>query len=98
MSNATTIPLAAPAFGDIRACNRTWVLRCGTCKSYRRVAAGTLAPMVNRAPFLFCCGNQLGAKVIKGIKTEHVCGSKCTGSKGHVCECSCGGANHGKDA
>lgn len=33
---------------------------------------------------------------VKGIlKPNHVCNAKCTSSKGHVCECSCGGKNHG---
>lgn len=31
-------------------------------------------------------------------KPKVKCTARCTGSAGHVCECSCGGANHGKDA
>lgn len=27
--------------------------------------------------------------------TDHRCDRRCTGAKGHVCECQCGGANHG---
>lgn len=26
----------------------------------------------------------------------HVCDARCMNAKGHNCECSCGGANHGK--
>lgn len=33
---------------------------------------------------------------VQGTVTEHKCGAKCLSSKGPVCECSCGGANHGK--
>lgn len=29
------------------------------------------------------------------FKKEITCGARCRGSKGHVCDCSCGGANHG---
>lgn len=43
------------------------------------------------------CGGHCTQDVIKGFKTEHVCDARCTGATGHNCECSCGGANHGKD-
>jgi hypothetical protein len=26
----------------------------------------------------------------------HKCDARCTNAKGHKCECSCGGANHGR--
>ncbi len=33
---------------------------------------------------------------VKGFKVETVpCDARCTGARGHNCECSCGGANHG---
>lgn len=28
----------------------------------------------------------------------HKCDARCLNAKGHSCECSCGGANHGKGA
>jgi hypothetical protein len=28
----------------------------------------------------------------------HKCDARCQNAKGHDCECSCGGANHGKNA
>ena len=34
-------------------------------------------------------------KCILGTVTATPCGSACTNAKGHVCECSCGGENHG---
>jgi hypothetical protein len=34
--------------------------------------------------------------LILGRVTDHECNAKCMASTGHVCECSCGGANHGK--
>lgn len=94
----TTIPMAAAMFSVIEPLKATWVLRCTRCKAHRRLDAGTVAPKINRAPHLLCCGQQMTAKVLKGITTDHVCSAKCMGSKGHVCECSCGGKNHGKAA
>lgn len=42
------------------------------------------------------CGLARTAKPVKGTyNPEHVCSAKCTSSKGFVCECSCGGKNHG---
>lgn len=41
------------------------------------------------------CGHEMGYEIVKGRKTETPCGAKCLSSKGHVCECSCGGKNHG---
>ena len=35
---------------------------------------------------------------VKGTKTSEACGPRCRASKGHVCDCSCGGENHGRDA
>lgn len=32
---------------------------------------------------------------IEGIVNDTKCDGRCTGAKGHVCECSCGGLNHG---
>lgn len=32
---------------------------------------------------------------VQGHTTDHKCNAKCLASKGPVCECSCGGANHG---
>lgn len=52
-----------------------------------------------RMPTIMCsCGRPMGSNVVKGTLNESVkCNSKCTGSVGHVCECSCGGKNHGSD-
>ena len=44
------------------------------------------------------CGRMTG-RAIEGTHNPAVkCGAKCTHAKGHVCECECGGANHGKGA
>lgn len=35
-------------------------------------------------------------KELKGtFNPEHKCDDRCTHAKGHTCDCSCGGANHG---
>ncbi len=31
------------------------------------------------------------------LNPDHKCDVRCTSAKGHNCECSCGGANHGAD-
>lgn len=52
--------------------------------------------LVSPATPLDCaCGRRHKITTIKGTKNETPCGAKCLHSKGHVCECSCGGANHG---
>lgn len=36
-------------------------------------------------------------KLLRGRFSEkHQCAAKCMNAHGHVCECSCGGANHGR--
>ncbi len=42
------------------------------------------------------CGVIRYARRVEGkVSTKHTCGAKCTSSMGFVCECSCGGQNHG---
>jgi hypothetical protein len=50
-----------------------------------------------RFPALTCdCGSHVFGKRIEGHVNESVpCDRRCTHAKGHSCECSCGGANHG---
>jgi hypothetical protein len=100
----TTIPLALStrAAFEPRALRRTWILRCSRCKAHRRLDEGTLSPVMFVSggvyPAAVCCGQEMSAKPLRGVTTDHKCGAKCTTSKGHVCECSCGGKNHGRDA
>lgn len=42
------------------------------------------------------CRASLRFSQVSGKVTRHECGAKCMASKGPACECSCGGANHGK--
>ena len=43
------------------------------------------------------CGQEtLSGKPVQGTYNPDVkCNAKCEGARRHVCECSCGGANHG---
>ncbi len=53
------------------------------------------APAWREAGFV-CCGRRWSYLQVKGVlRTDVKCNAKCTGSTGHVCECSCGGKNHG---
>lgn len=44
-----------------------------------------------------CGGRHTIARVIqfKSHPSRHACDARCQSAKGHQCECSCGGANHG---
>lgn len=54
-------------------------------KPYVRVTC----PSCNRSPSI--------PRIEGTFNPDHKCDSRCTGAKGNVCRCSCGGANHGKD-
>ncbi len=42
------------------------------------------------------CGRLMNQGELKGrVVPEVPCDSRCTGARGHNCDCSCGGANHG---
>lgn len=41
------------------------------------------------------CGRNVLMQRVIGRKSDHKCGAKCINSTGHICECSCKGANHG---
>lgn len=44
------------------------------------------------------CGGPMVGRLIEGTHNDAIaCDGRCTAAKGHRCECSCGGANHGAD-
>jgi hypothetical protein len=44
------------------------------------------------------CGASVAVRPVEGrISLDTPCDSRCTSAKGHRCECSCGGLNHGSD-
>jgi hypothetical protein len=57
---------------------------------------GFWVPTVNGAPVRECCGRQVALRGVVGrFKPDHKCDARCRVSKGFVCDCACGGANHG---
>ena len=77
---------------------RTWIARCVNCKAHRRIEAGTVIETWNNRPALECkceIGRMMQTKPLRGRVTNHKCNARCLASKGFVCECSCGGKNHG---
>lgn len=44
------------------------------------------------------CKTTMNRQMIQGRYTETPCDTRCTEAKGHKCECSCGGHNHGRAA
>jgi len=49
-------------------------------------------------PVVRCaCGGWAYGRPIVARVSEHKCDARCTSAKGHNCECSCGGENHGSD-
>ena len=80
----------------MRVLRRAWMARCNSCKAPRLIPAGSAATMRYGKPDPRCaCGSTMSARLIKGTVTEAPCNAKCEASKGHVCECACGGKNHG---
>lgn len=69
--------------------------------SYRKVNDGNWQDAAYfRFPLVKCpgCGENLSGKAIEDrYNPQHPCDARCTGAKGHNCECSCGGENHGRD-
>ena len=42
------------------------------------------------------CKRHRKSAEVRGSVTDHKCNAKCLASTSGICECSCGGANHGK--
>lgn len=71
------------------------------CYSVAVSKPGTGGMKIKRwqAPYTCACGTEITLYPVAGrVVADHECGAKCLNSKGHVCECSCGGENHGKSA
>ena len=44
------------------------------------------------------CGHLMrGGELKAHLVEDHKCDARCTGARGHNCDCSCGGKNHGCD-
>ncbi len=66
-----------------------WIQSCGGGKPtvYDGDVENGICPTCNRKMEY----GELNARFVP----DHNCDSRCTGARGHDCECSCGGANHG---
>lgn len=71
----------------------------------RRVAgwatdAGDFVAMNDSSRAACACGRSVYGvelRIVQGrFSPDHKCGARCRNSKGHTCDCSCGGANHGQ--
>ena len=57
---------------------------------------GHWLPVSNNVPVVFCCDREVRFVPVKGkFNLAHKCDARCMASKGHVCDCACGGQNHG---
>jgi hypothetical protein len=72
-----------------RVVSGVWVMACGGGKptEYGGDVEMGLCPNCHRAM-------EYGALVGR-FDPSHKCDARCEGARGHNCECSCGGANHG---
>ena len=72
-------------------------IRVTASQSMARFADGTSQQVWNGRVSLPCpkCSRSILLSPVYGIVTDHKCDAKCLNSKGHICECSCGGRNHG---
>lgn len=43
------------------------------------------------------CGEVVKVASVEGVISDTPCDERCTGARGHKCECSCGGEHHGRD-
>lgn len=62
-----------------------------------RVVARIVPSAVYEAPKCPEHGRYLRFANLEARRTEKACDVRCTGARGHKCECSCGGENHGAD-
>lgn len=65
----------------------TWGICGGKTRYSEKVVGGR--------EYAVCCGRIVSTKRIEGHRNDTPCDERCTEAKGHRCECSCGGANHG---
>lgn len=73
--------------------SRTLVHLDGVVAANRIIARGASGAYVAACK----CGARVALKEVQARRiTEHVCGAKCMASTGPSCDCSCGGANHGR--
>ena len=62
---------------------------------FRRIPGGLEVQGYDRFHAPCLCGRSVEFKMVRGVVTAHKCNAKCLASTSGVCECSCGGKNHG---
>lgn len=63
--------------------------------AYNQAGYGSYSESLKIVSTVAGCGHKVALKRVQGVVTDHVCNAKCMSSTGPVCECSCGGKNHG---
>lgn len=91
--------------GKCKVCKRihTKLTRTDVERSYRsdrvgEVSRTTRTTLASGGPDVatVCCDRTVWMRPVVGHRRPEIeCGPKCTGATGHVCECACGGKNHG---
>lgn len=78
---AAWMPYDVGAFGWERGRLGGLMQKCGACGAAEYSARGK---------------HQLhGKEMVVRLSPDHKCDARCLNAKGHICECSCGGENHG---
>lgn len=85
-----------------------YIATCKACKTHMSTEARDLntvgeqlGALVRSDRFFWAipcrsCGQERKARLVRGTyNPAHKCNAKCLASHGHVCDCSCGGRNHG---
>lgn len=67
----------------------------GYCQPCQLPASATVEGNGDRATIVCRCGALVDAERIYGAMTAGTCDQRCEGATGPICECACGGANHG---
>jgi len=92
--------------------NKPLLGRCGSCdfalhaqddqaqpaERYRDMEAVGVPYAMGTQFYARCPNRHMPFKLyrMEGTVTDFQCDARCENAKGHVCECSCGGMNHGK--
>ena len=98
-ATVTTTPVryVVPGVGTVETLKRRWPN--GSVKILNGDGRWLPAGHANLFTMRDSHGNIRSGKRVKGTYSADVpCDARCTNAKGHLCTCSCGGANHGAGA
>lgn len=95
--------------GTTNLCNEKWLYkgpRLGKCVTCQKPLHAEWAMTINFGvrilgdQYSMCwrCGNPVKTQPVRGkYSAKKICNARCLASTGPNCECSCAGANHGKN-